>query len=114
MPGPDGTLMHASVVINGAPVMLVDEDLEWGLPGPQHLGGSPVTLTLNVDDADAWLARAVAAGGTERMAVSEQFWGDRYGVLEDPLGHFWASAIPVRSVSIEEMQEAASQAMSGA
>ena len=104
--GPDGKLMHASVLINGAPVLLVDENLEWGLNGPQQLGGSPVTISLGVDDADAWMARAVAAGGTERMAVSEQFWGDRYGVLEDPFGHLWALVTPVRTVSVEEMQAA--------
>ncbi len=111
MAGPDGKRMHASVLINGAPVLLVDENLEWGLNGPQQLGGSPVTLNLGVDDADAWMARAVAAGGTERMAVSEQFWGDRYGVLEDPFGHLWALVTPVRTLSPQELQQATATAM---
>ena len=93
-PGPDGKLLHAAVSINGSSVMLVDENLEFGMFSPKALDGSPVTIHLIVDDADAWMARAVAAGGVEAMAVQEVFWGDRYGVVVDPFGHSWALATP--------------------
>lgn len=93
-PGPDGKLMHAAVSINGSSVMLVDENLEFGMFSPKALDGSPVTIHLIVDDADAWMERAVAAGGVEAMAVQEVFWGDRYGVVVDPFGHSWALATP--------------------
>lgn len=107
LPGEDGKLMHACVLINGAPLFLVDENPEYGLNGPKRLGGTPVSLTLGVDDADAWAERAVAAGCTLNMPVSEQFWGDRYGVVEDPFGHQWALVTPVRQVSEEEIREQA-------
>ena len=93
-PGPDGKLLHAALSINGSSVMLVDENLEFGMFSPKALDGSPVTIHLIVDDADAWMQRAVAAGGVEAMAVQEVFWGDRYGVVVDPFGHSWALATP--------------------
>jgi uncharacterized glyoxalase superfamily protein PhnB len=107
LPDQNGKMMHASVSINGAPVMLMDEMEEWGTKGPKTLGGSPVTLNLGVDDADAWAERAVAAGATLVMPVAEQFWGDRYGVVEDPFGHSWALITPVRQMTEEEIRRAA-------
>ncbi len=65
-----------------------------GMAGPKHLGGTPVTIHLSVDDADAAVAKAVAAGARVIMPVAEQFWGDRYGVIEDPFGHRWSIATP--------------------
>lgn len=109
--GSDGTIMHAGLSINGAMVLLVDENLEVGLKGPKVLGGSPVTINLGVDDADAWAARAVEAGATLAMPVEEQFWGDRYGVVVDPFGHVWALVTPVKSMSLEEMKAAAPATM---
>ena len=93
-PGPDGKLLHAAISVNGSSVMLVDENLEFGMFSPKALDGSPVTIHLIVDDADAWMKRAVAAGGVEAIAVQEVFWGDRYGVVVDPFGHAWALATP--------------------
>ncbi len=93
-PGPDGKLLHAAISVNGSSVMLVDENLEFGMFSPKALDGSPVTIHLIVDDADAWMERAVAAGGVEAMPVQEVFWGDRYGVVVDPFGHAWALATP--------------------
>ena len=40
------------------------------------------------------------------MPVADQFWGDRYGKLEDPFGHHWSVATHVRDVSMEEAQMA--------
>lgn len=109
--GADGNIMHAGLTINGAVVMLADEQLEHGLRGPHTIGGSPVTLNLGVDDADAWAERAVAAGASLAMPVEEQFWGDRYGVVVDPFGHSWALVTPVREMSVEDVKAAAPAAM---
>jgi uncharacterized glyoxalase superfamily protein PhnB len=109
LPGPDGRLMHASVKIGDSQVMLVDEMPEWGALGPKSLKGSPVTIHLYVDDVDAVVARAVKAGAKVTMPVAEQFWGDRYGKLEDPFGHHWSVATHVRDVSMEEAQKAMRQ-----
>jgi len=94
LPGENGRLMHAAITINGSSVMLVDENREYGLLGPKALGGTPVTIHLIVPDADAAYDRAVRAGATPRMPVADMFWGDRYGVLEDPFGHLWSLATP--------------------
>ena len=112
LPGPDGRIMHAAVLIGDSTVMLVDEMPEWGALSPQSLKGSPVTIHLNVDNADAFVDRAVKAGAKLIMPVEDQFWGDRYGKIEDPFGHQWSVAHPVREVSMEEAQKAM-QAMAG-
>lgn len=106
LPGPNGKLMHASIQIGDSTVMLVDEAPEWGMLGPKGLKGTPVTIHLYVEDADAFVARAAAAGATVKMPVADMFWGDRYGQLEDPFGHRWSVATHVREVSAEEMQQA--------
>jgi PhnB protein len=106
MPGPGGKLMHASVRIGDSTVMLVDEAVEWGMLGPKALNGSSVFIHLYVDDADAFSARAAAAGAKITMPVADMFWGDRYGQLEDPFGHRWSVATHVRDVTPAEMQEA--------
>ena len=105
MPAPNGKLMHALIRINGAAVMLVDEAPDWGMLGANALKGSPVTIHLYVDDADAFAARAVKAGAQLTMPVSEQFWGDRYGCLQDPFGHKWAVATHVRDLTPEQIME---------
>ena len=106
IPGPDGTLMHAMVKIGNSNVMLVDENPQWGIFGPHALKGSSVTIHLSVADADAVAAQAVAAGAKVTMPVDDMFWGDRYGVLQDPFGHKWSVATHVRDISPDEMKAA--------
>jgi PhnB protein len=106
LPGPDGRLVHAALTVNGAPVMLMDEFPEMGATAPDRLGGSPVTIHLAVDDADAWFARATAAGATVVMPLADQFWGDRYGCVRDPFGHLWSFGQPLRAMSAEEIEQA--------
>jgi PhnB protein len=106
IPAENGKLMHAAVQINGAMVMLVDEMPQWGVVSPKTLKGSPVTIHLYVDDTDAFMAHAVAAGATIKMPAADMFWGDRYGVITDPFGHSWSIATPQREVSADELREA--------
>ena len=106
LPGSDGKLMHALIRIGGSAIMLADEMPEWGSLGPKALKGSPVTIHLYVEDADAFAKRAAAAGAKITMPVDEMFWGDRYGKLEDPFGHQWSVATHLRDVTREEMQQA--------
>jgi PhnB protein len=113
LPAPDGRLMHAMIRIGDTPLMLVDEFPEQGCLGPQALNGSPVTLHLYVPDVDATVARAVEAGARVTMPVSDMFWGDRYGRLEDPFGHQWSVASHVRDLSPEEIAAAMGQSCSG-
>ncbi len=111
LPGPDGKLMHACLSINGSSVMLVDESPEYGMLSPKALNGTPVTLHLIVEDVDAFVERAVTAGAAIVMPVADMFWGDRYGVVEDPFGHRWSVATPKRQMTEEELRKAAASAM---
>jgi uncharacterized glyoxalase superfamily protein PhnB len=106
LPGPNGRLMHAMIRIEGSAVMLVDEMPEWGAFGPKSLKGSSVTIHLYVEDVDAVVKRAVDAGAKVTMPVADMFWGDRYGKLEDPFGHYWSVATHIRDVSMDEMKQA--------
>lgn len=107
LPGPDGKLIHAGVRLGDSIIMLVDEMPAMGCLGPKSLKGSPVTIHLQVPDADALQKRAVAAGAKLIMPVEEQFWGDRYGIVEDPFGHRWSMATHVRDVAPEALERAA-------
>lgn len=105
LPGPDGKMMHASVKIGDSVLMLTDEFPEWGSFGPKSLKGSPVTIHLYVEDVDASVAQAVAAGAKVTMPVDDMFWGDRYGKLEDPFGHQWSVATHTRDLTPEEIRK---------
>ena len=109
VPGTGGKLMHASVRIGDSALMLVDETPEWETFGPITLKGSPVTIHLYVKDVDATVAQAVAAGARITMPVADMFWGDRYGMLEDPFGHRWSVATHTQDVTPEELQQGAAK-----
>jgi TetR/AcrR family transcriptional regulator, transcriptional repressor for nem operon len=113
VPGPDEKLMHARLVINGSSVLLMDEYLDFGARSPKSLGGSSVTIHLIVPDVDAWVARAMEAGATVTMPVDDMFWGDRYGVVQDPFGHNWSIATPQRVMSADEIARSHLAAMRG-
>ncbi len=104
---PDGKqVMHAEIKIGDSVLMINDEFPQMGCVGPASLGGSPVTLNLQVDDADVWFERAVKAGATVAMPIADQFWGDRYGQVVDPYGYKWGVSTHVKDVTPEEMQAA--------
>lgn len=96
-------LAHAEVLIGDSHVMLADADAEAGARSPRDLGGSPVSLMLYVDNADAAFDRAVAAGATVKSPLQDQFYGDRSGVLEDPFGHQWTISTSFEEVAPDEM-----------
>jgi uncharacterized glyoxalase superfamily protein PhnB len=106
LPGPDGKLMHGSVKIGDSILMLTDEFPQYGGFGPKLLKGSPVTIHLYVTDVDTAFAKALAAGAKVKMPLADMFWGDRYGQLEDPFGHFWSLASHTRDTTPAEMQAA--------
>jgi PhnB protein len=105
--GKNGKIVHALIRIGDSMIMLVDEFPEWGSFGPRSLKGSPVTIHLYVEDADAIVARAVEAGATVIMPIADMFWGDRYGVIEDPFGHRWSVATHIRDATPEELAKGA-------
>lgn len=110
-PGTQGKLVNAQIKIGNSMLMLMDEFPEWGGLGPKSLKGSPVTIHLQVEDVDAVVAQAVAAGAKITMPIKDEFWGDRFAALEDPFGHKWSVATHIRDVSPEEIKEHAKKVM---
>ncbi len=89
----EGKVGHAAVCINGGVLLLADEFPEHeailGNVAPPTLGDrTTFTISLQVDDADFWFDRAVAAGCEAIRPVTDEFFG-RHGKLRDPFGHVW-------------------------
>ena len=114
-PGPDGrSIMHAELKIGDSKVFLGDEAPERGAVSPQTLGGSAVSLNFFTEDCDMVFKRAIGAGATVKMALADQFWGDRYGTVVDPFGHVWGIATHKEDVSHEEMEKRMKQTFASA
>jgi uncharacterized glyoxalase superfamily protein PhnB len=92
-PDEKGRTMHVHLYINGSSLMLSDAYPEHGHPLQQPASFS---LTLMVEDVDAWHQRAVQAGCTTTQPPTDMFWGDRYAALKDPFGVSWAMNGPVK------------------
>jgi PhnB protein len=110
MPTPDGKVAHAELQFGDSVVALSDEYPELGARSPTAFGGSPVTMSIYVEDVDAVFERALKAGAKALRPVEDQFYGDRSGQFEDPFGHRWSVGTHVEDVSPEEMAKRA-QAM---
>jgi PhnB protein len=106
---PNGRVGHADLRIGDATLMLSDEYPDYGARSPDTIGGSPVMLHLYVEDADAVVARAVAAGAKLDAPVEDQFYGDRGGKITDPFGHRWWIATRKEEVPLEEQKRRASE-----
>jgi PhnB protein len=114
MPGPSGKVGHAEISIGDSVIMLADEHPEMGARGPRAFGGSPVSLHVYVEDVDATVKTAVAAGAKLTRPVEDRFYGDRSGTLEDPFGHQWHVATHTEDVPPDEMaRRAAALAKTG-
>ncbi len=63
-----------------------------------------MTLHLHVDDADAVITRAVAAGATLEHPAKDQFYGERSGSVRDPFGHRWLIGHSIEDMTPDDMQ----------
>ncbi len=112
MSEPDGTIGHAELEIGTALIMLSDEYPDLGIRAPKTIGGTPVTISVYVEDVDDVFTRAIHTGATALRPVKDQFYGDRTGQFEDPFGHRWSVATHIEDVSPQEMAERAAAATS--
>ncbi|WP_415830304.1 VOC family protein [Bordetella flabilis] len=113
MMDPEGKkLMHAMLRIGDSPLMMADEFPGCGM-GAGGSEGKAVVLHLYVNDVDAAMERALAAGAKLVMPATDMFWGDRYGQLDDPFGHRWSLATHKFDVKPEEMREAMQRQFQG-
>jgi PhnB protein len=113
MLGPDGSsIIHAELKIGDSKFYLSDEMPEMAARSPQTIGGSSVTLNIYTEDCDAMFKKAISLGGTVKMPLADQFWGDRYGSLTDPFGHVWGVATHKEDLTNEEMEKRMKQSFS--
>jgi PhnB protein len=103
IPAPGSKVAYARLQIGDSLINVTDESPERGYPGPKTIGGTPVTLNVYVEDADATFEHAVAAGAKPLQPVANQFYGDRIGWFEDPWGHRWGVTTHVEDVTPEEL-----------
>ncbi len=104
VPGPDGkSIMHAEIRVGTSRIMLGDEAPSTSCLAPVTLGGPGGSLYVYVPDVDAAFKQAVAAGAKALMPVTDMFYGDRFGQVEDPSGHRWGLATHVEDLAPEEM-----------
>ena len=109
IPAPDGRVMHAEVRIGSSLVYLCDDFPEFcggKARTPQALGGSPTTVHRYVNDVDKVIERAASAGAQVKMPPTDMFWGDRYGIVEDPFGHQWSFATHKQDLTPEQIAKA--------
>ena len=104
---------HAELSIGNARFQLADEHPQMGFLSPQTIGGTPVVISLYVEDVDAFARRAIDAGIKVKRPVEDQFYGDRAGQFEDPFGHCWWFGTHIEDVSPEEMERRAAAAHGG-
>ena len=113
MDGPNGKVAHALVQIGDSYLMLADAFPQSSVRPPTESGATSVSVFLYVNDVDAVVEQAVAAGATLTMPVEDMFWGDRYGRVRDPFGHEWEIATHVEDLDPEEMERRGREAMAG-
>jgi len=104
------TVMHAQLKIGDSMLMLGSEMPPHSV-SPKSCGGTSVFLHIYLADADAAFDRAVKAGCTIKMPVSDTFWGDRYGVVEDPFGHQWTIATRKHDYTLDQITSNAKEFM---
>ena len=102
MNGPDRKPIHGELTLRGTVLMLSPEMPGWNRTA-KALGDSPATLYLYVDDADKVFARALKLGATQKMPVTDMFWGDRCGNLLDPDGYAWSIGTHISEPTPREM-----------
>ena len=110
---PSGRIGHAELGFGAVTLMLSDEFPEYGILGPQPGAATPFSIHLHVDDADAMIARAVAAGATLEREPQDEFYGERSGAVRCPFGHRWMIGHQVEDVAPEEMQRRYTKLLQG-
>jgi PhnB protein len=109
---PNGLIGHAEIEIEGSLLMMADENIEWGNKSPLTIGGNPMSFGLYVKDVDAAFQKAIDAGATLVMPVTDMFYGDCVGQVMDPFEYKWMIATHIEDVSFEEMQKRSDQMFS--
>jgi len=110
---PDGKIGHAELQLGDCVIMLSDEYAEMDVRSPRSIGGTPVAISVYVENVDEVFERALKEGAKALRPVENQFYGDRSGQFEDPFGHRWNVSSNVEELSPEEIKRRAAELMGG-
>ncbi|MPZ09268.1 MAG: VOC family protein [Kiloniellaceae bacterium] len=110
---PGGRIGHIELELGGTTLMLSDEFPEFGIHAPDPDAPSSFVIHLHVDDADAMIEQAVAAGARLLRAPQDHFYGERSGTLRDPFGYDWLIGHSLEEIEPEEMQRRYTQMLTG-
>jgi PhnB protein len=98
-----GTIPHAELMIGDSAIDITGEWPEGGRFSAETLGGSPISISVQVPDVDSFAEHAVAAGMKQVRPPKDQFYGHRDATLEDPFGYSWGVYTVKEEMSGEEM-----------
>jgi uncharacterized glyoxalase superfamily protein PhnB len=110
---PSGRIGHVELLFGDTIVMLSDEFPEYDCHAPEADGRSTFVIHLHVDDADATIAQAIAAGARLVRAPEDQFYGERSGTVRDPFGYDWNIGHSIEQLEPEEMQRRYNELLAG-
>jgi uncharacterized glyoxalase superfamily protein PhnB len=101
---PSGRIGHAELRFGPATILISEEFPELGIHAPDPADPPRFSIHLHVDDADAVIERALAAGAALVRAAADYSHGERAGAVRDPFGYEWLIGHALEEVSPEEMQ----------
>ncbi len=101
---PSGRIGHAELAFGPAVLMISDEFPEIDCYAPAPGSKQPFVIHLHVDDADALIEQALAAGASLVRPASDHFYGERSGTVRDPFGYDWMIGPSIEAVTPAEMQ----------
>ena len=113
MKGPDGKIAHCELQIGDSVVMLSDPYPQFATKPPKEIGATTCGLFMYVEDVDEAIQTAADAGATITMPAEDQFWGDRFGQVQDPFGHQWQIATRIEELTPEEVERRGQEFMAG-
>jgi len=108
-----GTIPHAELMIGDSPIDVTGEWPEGGRFSAETLGHSPISISIQVPDVDAFADHAVAAGMKLVREPKDQFYGHRDATIEDPFGYSWGLFTVKEEMSAEEMHRRMQGMMAG-
>lgn len=100
---PDGTVMHVEMRVGDSHLMMGE--------ARGDMKPIPAMLYVYVPDVDAVYERALRAGATSVSKVSDMFYGDRVGAVQDASGNQWWIGTHIEDVPPAELAKRAEAAM---
>ena len=103
----------AELVIGDSTINITGEWPEGGRFSAETLGNSPISMSIRVDDVDAFTKHAVEEGMKIIIPPKDQFYGHRDATLADPFGYKWSAFTVTEKMSVEEMHRRMKGMMEG-